>query len=100
MTAAAWAIFSAASYSPCALTTLARRSRSASACLAIARFMLSGSATSLTSTAVNDFLQFGVDTIALGKEIIERRLAEHAAEGGLGDERGGFPEIFHLNDGI
>src|SRR6266567_6041739 len=50
--AAACTIFSAAWNSPSALTILARRSRSASACLAIARFMLSGSATSLTSTAV------------------------------------------------
>ena len=50
--AAACTIFSAAWNSPSALTTLARRSRSASACLAIARFMLSGSATSRISTAV------------------------------------------------
>src|SRR6266850_2717663 len=50
--AAACTIFSAAWNSPSALTILARRSRSASACLAIARFMLSGKDTSLTSTAV------------------------------------------------
>jgi len=49
--AAACTIFSAAWNSPSALTIFARRSRSASACLAIARFMLSGSETSFTSRA-------------------------------------------------
>src|SRR5438270_128331 len=38
--------------SPSALTIFARRSRSASACFAIARFIVSGNATSFTSTAV------------------------------------------------
>lgn len=40
---AAWANVSAAAFSPSALMILARRSRSASACLAMARFMSPGS---------------------------------------------------------
>src|SRR5690625_6318246 len=42
--------FSAASYSPRAAITFARRSLSDSACLAIARFIVSGRITSRTST--------------------------------------------------
>ena len=49
---AAWASFSAAWNSPSALMTFARRSRSASACLDIARCMSCGRSTCLTSTAV------------------------------------------------
>ena len=49
---AAWASFSAAWASPSALMTLARRSRSASACLDMARCMSWGRSTCLTSTAV------------------------------------------------
>ena len=48
---AACASVSEACSSPCALMTLARRSRSASACRAIARFICSGRSTSFTSTA-------------------------------------------------
>src|SRR5439155_31944 len=48
---AAWASFSDAWSSPSALMILARRSRSASACRAIARFISGGRSTSLTSTA-------------------------------------------------
>ena len=51
-TIAAWASFSAAWNSPSALMTLARRSRSASACFDIARCMSCGRSTCLTSTAV------------------------------------------------
>src|ERR1039458_9770363 len=49
---AACTIFSAAWNSPSALTILARRSRSASACLAMARFIVSGRTTSRISTDV------------------------------------------------
>src|SRR6266853_1430123 len=52
MMSAAWPSFTAAWYSPSAATILARRSRSASASLAMARCMLSGSIISLISTAV------------------------------------------------
>src|SRR5260370_19466981 len=52
MMSAAWPSFTAAWYSPSAATILARRSRSASASLAIARCMFSGSVMSLISTAV------------------------------------------------
>ena len=48
--AAAWASFCEAWNSPSAAITRARRSRSASACRDIERFMPSGSETSLTST--------------------------------------------------
>ena len=50
MTAAAWASFLDAWYSPSAEMIRARRSRSASACRDIERFIDSGRATSLTST--------------------------------------------------
>src|SRR6266851_10481770 len=52
MMSAAWPSFTAAWYSPSAATILARRSRSASASLAMARCILSGSTMSLISTAV------------------------------------------------
>ena len=51
MTRAAAASFSEACSSPSALMILARRSRSASACRAMARFISTGRSTSLTSTA-------------------------------------------------
>src|ERR1017187_3890553 len=46
---------------------------------------------------VNDLLQFLVDDIALREQVVQRRLAEHAAQGRLRDERGRLPEIFHLH---
>ena len=52
MMSAASPSLTAAWYSPYAATILARRSRSASASLAIARCMFSGSVMSLISTAV------------------------------------------------
>ena len=63
--------------SPCAAITLARRSRSASACRAIARFIWSGRSTSFTSTAetsmphgvgalVDDPLEHRVDLLPVG----------------------------------
>src|SRR5207249_1752286 len=47
---------------------------------------------------VDDILQCLVDRLALRKQIIERGLAEHAAQRGLGDERGGFEKILHFDD--
>ena len=46
------------SSSPAACTTLARRSRSASACLAIARFISGGKSTCLISIAMTSIPQF------------------------------------------
>ncbi len=57
---AACARVSEAWSSPCAAITLARRSRSASACRAIARFIDSGRSTSFTSTAETSIPQGSV----------------------------------------
>src|SRR5438874_2741729 len=60
MMCAACASFSEACSSPSALMTLARRSRSASACRAIARFISGGRSTSFTSTADTSIPQSSV----------------------------------------
>ena len=59
-TTAAWRSFSAACSSPSARITLARRRRSASACLAMARIMLSSISTCLISTLATLMPQMSV----------------------------------------
>ena len=76
--------------------TLARRSRSASACLDMARCMSWGRSTFFTSTVatliphglgvlVDDPRELGVDLVARGEQVVELLLTEHAAQRGLGD---------------
>jgi hypothetical protein len=57
----------AASDSPSALMIFARFSRSASACRAIARFMLSGSWMSFSSTSVTSTPQSNVETSRISR---------------------------------
>src|SRR5271163_2362812 len=74
--------------------TLARRSRSASACLAMARTMFSVSSTVRISTlltlmpqvglSVQNALHVGAELLALGKHFVEFVLAEHGAQRRLG----------------
>src|SRR5256714_15025254 len=87
---------SAARASPSAAMILARFSRSASAWRAMARFMLSGSWMSLSSTTVTftppllgldveDLADVLVDRVRLGQRLVERVPADHSAQGGLSD---------------
>ena len=96
MMSAASPSFTAAWYSPSAATILARRSRSASASLAIARCMLSGSVMSLISTAVtcvphgsvwmiDDVLDLLVDAGGIRQQLIEAEAPDHVAHRGLAD---------------
>ncbi len=55
--------------SPVALTTLARRSRSASACRAIARFISWGRSMSFTSTAVTSIPQASVCSSMISRSV-------------------------------
>src|SRR2546429_5771163 len=91
MMCAAWASFSEACSSPSALMILARRSRSASACRAMARFISGGRSTSFTSTAdtstphssvrfVDDVLQDGVDLLPVHEQLVHLGFAQHGAE--------------------
>ena len=48
--------------------------------------------------SVDDLLQLLVDRLALRKQVIERRLAEHAAQRRLRDERSGLEKILHFHD--
>src|SRR6188508_3355545 len=107
MMSAAWVSFSAAWYSPSEAMILARRSRAASAWRPIALCICSGISTSLISTVVtltpqgslvDDLLQVLVEPLALGEQLIEIRLAEHRAQRGLGDLRGGEQEVLDLDD--
>src|SRR5205809_7588896 len=47
---------------------------------------------------VDDLLQLLVNRLALRKQVVQGGLAEHAAQRGLGDERGGFEKVFHFHD--
>src|ERR1700675_2993264 len=96
MMSAAWPSFTAAWYSPSAATILARRSRSASASLAMARCMFSGSTMSLISTAVHqgapglgmpidDVLDLQVDARGVGQQLVKAESSDHVAHGGLAD---------------
>jgi hypothetical protein len=86
----------------------ARRSRSDSAWPAIARFILSGKTTSLTSTAVTliphgsvcrSMISCSLRFIfALGEQFIEFRLSEHAAQRCLRNERRRFQVILRSHD--
>ncbi len=49
--------------------------------------------------AIDDFLQLLVDDIALREQVIQRGLAEHAAQRRLRHQRGGFEKVLHLHDG-
>jgi hypothetical protein len=49
---------------------------------------------------VDDRLQAVVDLVALGQQLVEVDLAEHAAEGGLRDLRGRDEVVLHLDDGL
>ena len=91
--------------------TFARRSRSASAWRAMARCMPCGSSTSFTST-VETLTPHGsvcssmmrlqplVDVLALGQQLIEVGLAEHAAQRRLGDLRRRAEMVDDLDDGV
>jgi hypothetical protein len=72
--------------------------------------MLSGSETSFTSTAVTltphgsvwrsmISWSFRLIDVALRKQVVQRGLADDAAEGGLRDERGRLPEVLDLDHG-
>ena len=86
--------FPAACSSPSAWITLARRSRSASACLAIARIIWSGKSTFLTSTACNldapglrllveGLLNACVQLLPLAEQLIEVGLAKNRPQARL-----------------
>jgi len=72
-------------------------------CLAIARFMLSGNATILTSTAVtlsprfglavNDFLQLWLMMSRCGKQVVHGGLPQDAAPTSSANKRSRFPEF-------
>ncbi len=47
---------------------------------------------------IDNILQSLVDCVALREQVVERRLAEHAPQSGLGDERRGFEEVLHFHD--
>ena len=47
---------------------------------------------------VDDLLQLFVEPLALGEQLVELGLAEHRAQRGLGDLRGGEQEVFDLDD--
>ena len=90
--------------------TLARFSRSASAWRAIARCIVSGSSTSLTSTVahlhapwlgllVDDLLEPFVDAFALGQQFVKLGLAQHAPQRRLGDQRGRPDVVGDADDG-
>src|SRR6478609_5564964 len=82
--------------SPSAAMIFARFSRSASACRAMARFMLSGSWISFSSTRVTsnapldgadveDFADVEIDAVGLGERLVKGVLADHLPQRGLGD---------------
>src|ERR1017187_1038597 len=50
--------------------------------------------------AINDFLQLLVNDVALRKQVVQRRLPQHAAQRRLRDKRSRFPEILHLHHGV
>src|SRR5258708_38575995 len=96
--------FSAACCSPIELITLARRSRSASACLAMARTMVSLRSISLISTVVTTvcrsraLLDVGVKFVPLREHLVQFVLAEHRAQRGLCELAGRGHEIADLDD--
>ena len=82
--------------SPSAAIILARFSRSASACRAIARFMLSGNWISFSSTRchfhaplegrhIEDLLDVGVDDVGFGERLVQGVLTDHLAQRRLRD---------------
>ena len=96
MTSAAWASFSDACSSPSAVMTRARRSRSASACRDIDRFIDLGQGDVLDldavdvdapvqRRAVDHQLQALVELLAVGQQVVEVALADDRAQRGLGD---------------
>ena len=95
--------------SPSAEMTFARRSRSASACRAIARCMPAGISTSLTSTTETLIpqgdvassmivLQDRVDLVRSREELVEHVLAEHGAQRRLRDLRRRDHVVLDLRD--
>ena len=88
---------------------LARRARSASACCAMARIIVSLRSTCLISTfddldapgvglRVEDGLDVDVQLVALGEHLVELVLAEHRAQRGLRELAGRLEEVRHLDD--
>src|SRR6266853_5991094 len=114
MIRAACASLSDACSSPSALMILARRSRSASACRAIARFISGGRSTSFTSTAetstpqssgplLDNGLQDVVGLLTVHQQLVQFRLAEHGAQRGLGELARGVEVVLdadHRLDGF
>ena len=107
--AAACASFFDACSSASALMTRARRSRSASACRAIERFIVSGSETSLISTrsivhapahrgAVDHQLQALVELLAVGEQVVQLALADDRAQRGLRHLRDREPVVLDVDD--
>ena len=109
MTAAACDSFSDAWSSPSAWMIFARFSRSASACRAIARCMSCGRSTCFTSTA-DTLMPHGsvcwsrmccsslVQLLALGEQVVELRLPEHAPQRRLRELRRGVQVVLDLDD--
>ena len=110
MTAAACDSFSDAISSPSAWMILARFSRSASACRAIARCMSAGRSTCFTSTA-DTFTPHGsvwwsriccscwFSRSRCGEQVVELGLAQHAPQRGLRELRRRVVEVLDLDDG-
>ena len=97
--------------SPSALMIFARFSRSASACRAIARFMVSGSWMSLSSTRVTWTPQstvvtsrivpdVDVDLVRLGERLVQGVLPDDLAQRGLGDLIDGGVDVLDRDDGL
>ena len=109
MTLAAAASRLDAWYSPSAVMIRARRSRSASACRDMDRFMPSGSETSLISTrstrmpqgpSVGSSMiaaQLPVHRVALGQQLVHLRLADDRAQRGLRLLRDGEQVVLHVD---
>ena len=94
---------------PAAWMILARFSRSASACFAMARCISGGRSTCLTSTSETlmpqgsvcssmTFCSVDVQLLALGEQLVEVRLAEDAAQRRLRQLRGGVEVVLDLDD--
>ncbi len=49
---------------------------------------------------VQDFLQVAVDGLAVREDCVQFNLAQHGAQGGLGELAGGVEEVLHLDDGL
>jgi len=109
ISAAASTSLAAALNSPSAWMILARRSRSASACLAMARSMFFGHVDLLDldrddleakgrGVAVDDDLNALVEAVAVGQQLVEIDLAEHRAQRGLRELRGLVDVVGDLDD--